>query len=58
MLESLDNNIAGLNSTILLFYLKRDQHKCFPVNIAKFLRITILKNICERLPLTVHCKQI
>ena len=28
---------------------KRLQHKCFPVNIAKFLRIPILENICERL---------
>ena len=30
--------------------LKRDSnHQCFPVNIAKFLRKPILKNICERL---------
>ena len=30
--------------------LKRDSsHQCFPVNIAKFLRKLILKNICERL---------
>ena len=31
---------------------------CFPVNIAKFLRISILKNIRERLllPLQVFCK--
>ena len=30
--------------------LKRDsKHSCFPVNIAKFLRTPILKNICERL---------
>ena len=28
---------------------KRLQHRCFPVNIAKFLRTPILKNICERL---------
>ena len=27
----------------------RLQHRCFPVNIAKFLRTAILKNICERL---------
>ena len=27
--------------------LKRLQHRCFPMNIAKFLRATILKNICE-----------
>ena len=28
---------------------KRLQHRCFPANIAKFLRTTILKNICKRL---------
>ena len=28
---------------------KRLQHRCFPANIAKFLRTAILKNICERL---------
>ena len=27
----------------------RLQHRCFPVNFAKFLRTPILKNICERL---------
>ena len=26
-------------------------HRCFPMNIAKFLRANILKNICERLSL-------
>ena len=31
------------------FIKKRLQHRCFPMNIAKFLRTTILKNICERL---------
>ena len=31
------------------FNKKRLQHKCFPVNIAKFLRTPILKNICQRL---------
>ena len=31
------------------FIKKRLQHRCFPVNIAKFLRTFILKNICERL---------
>ena len=29
------------------FISKRAQHKCFPVNIAKFLRPPIFKNICE-----------
>ena len=32
-----------------LFYEKRLQHRCFLVNIAKFLRTPILKNICEQL---------
>ena len=27
----------------------RLQHRCFPVNIVKFLRTPVLKNICERL---------
>ena len=31
------------------FIKKRLQHRCFPVNIAKFLREPTLKNICERL---------
>ena len=32
-----------------LFNKKRLHHRCFPVNIMKFLRIPILKKICERL---------
>ena len=31
------------------FIKNRLQHRCFPVNIVKFLRILILKNSCERL---------
>ena len=31
------------------FIKKRFHHRCFPVNIAKFLRISISKNICQRL---------
>ena len=31
-----------------LFLIKRLQQRCFPVNIAKFLRETIFKNICDR----------
>ena len=31
----------------------QDQHRCFPVNLAKFLRTPILKNICERLLLKI-----
>ena len=33
----------------LQLYEKETKHKCFPENIAKFLRTFILKNICERL---------
>ena len=31
------------------FIKKRLQHRCFPVNIGKFLRTPILENICEQL---------
>ena len=31
------------------FIKERYQHRCSPVNIAKFLRTSILKNICKRL---------
>ena len=35
------------------------QNRCFPVNIAKFLRTYILKSICERLLLpSAHSHQI
>ena len=36
------------------FITKKIQHRCFPVKFAKFLRIPILKNICERLLLYLH----
>ena len=36
-----------------LYLIKFFQHRCFPVNVAKFLRTPILKNICERLLLNV-----
>ena len=35
------------------FITKRLQHRCFPVNIAKFLKTSILKGICERLLLNI-----
>ena len=38
------------------FIKKRLQPRCFPVNIAKFLRAVILKNISERLPLIFNKK--
>ena len=34
---------------LLAFIKKRLQHRCFPMKIAKFLRIPNLKSICERL---------
>ena len=40
------------------FIKKRLQHRRFPVNIAKFLRTIILKNICERLLHILKCSQI
>ena len=46
-IESLFNKVTGLH--ILNFIKKRLQYRCFPVNIGKFLRRTILKNIIERL---------
>ena len=36
------------------FITKRLRHKCFLVKFVKFLKTTILKNICVRLPLTFH----
>ena len=44
VLEPLFNKFAGLQAGN--FITKRLQHRCFPLNIAKFL---ILKDICERL---------
>ena len=44
VLESLFNKITGLKACI--FIKKKLKHKCFPVNIEKFLRTPILKNIC------------
>ena len=41
------NKVAGLTLKKGLW------HRCFPVNFAKFLRITILKHICERLLLHI-----
>ena len=46
MLESPFNKVAGLKACS--FIKMRLQHKCFPVNTAKFLRTAILKKIRER----------
>ena len=50
MLESLFTKVTELQASN--FIEKGLQHRCFPVNIAKFLRAPILENICERLILT------
>ena len=41
------NKVAGLKACN--FIKKSLRHRCFPMNIAKFLRTHILKNSCERL---------
>ena len=46
-LEFLFNKFLGLE--VCDFIKRRLQLSCFPLNIAKFLRTPILKNICERL---------
>ena len=43
------NKVASVRPATLVK--KRFHHRCFPVNIAKFLRTLILKNICKRLHL-------
>ena len=50
-LDSLFNKVASLEACDLIK--KRLQLSCFPLNIAKFLRTPILKNICERMLLRV-----
>ena len=45
VLESLFNKAAGLK--VCNFIKKRLQHRCVPVNIAKFLGTPILKNIAK-----------
>ena len=49
--ELLFNNVAGSQASN--FIKNRLQYWNFPVKIAKFLEIPILKNICEKLPLFV-----
>ena len=56
MLNSLSKKVAGLNPCN--FIKKRLQHICFPVNIAKFLRTPILKNICDRLLLNLSSQSL
>ena len=47
MLKSFFSKVAGLQ--VWNFIKMRLQHRCFPVNIAKFFIASILKNTCERL---------
>ena len=47
VLECIFKNLADLQDCN--FFKKRLQSRCFPVNIAKFLILPILKNICKRL---------
>ena len=47
VLKSLLNKVAGRKPC--KFIKKGLQHRCFPVNIAKFPRTVSLKNICVRL---------
>ena len=55
VLESLFNKVAALQACI--FIKKRLQHRCIPVNIAKFSRTSILKKKFERLLLVlVQCQ--
>ena len=44
MFKSFFNNVTGLQACS--FIKRRLQCRCFPVNIADFLRTPILKNIC------------
>ena len=53
MLESLFIKVASLKACNSI---KKRLHRCFPVNIANFLRTPISKNICKRLLLTDFAK--
>ena len=44
-----ENICLGASLIKLQPFKKRLQYSCFPVNIAKFLRAPILKNICKQL---------
>ena len=48
--NSQENPCVGVSFLIKLHFIKKEgQKRCFSVNIAKYLRKPILKNICERL---------
>ena len=46
VLESLFEKVAGLKACN--FIKKRPQHRCFPVNIAKFLRATFFNRTLQK----------
>ena len=50
VLESVFNRLAGFKTCN--FLKKRLRHRCFPVDIAKFLKTLILTKICEQLVLS------
>ena len=52
-LEALFNNVSGLQACN--FIKKRHRHRCFSVNIAKFLKTPILKYTCDQLLLRSGC---
>ena len=52
MLESRFNKVAGLQTCN--FIIKRLRHKCFLVKFAKYLRTSILQNICQWLLLWIQ----
>ena len=47
--------VPGLKACKLIK--KRPQHRCFPVNIAKFLRTPVLRNSCKRLLLYLDLRR-
>ena len=51
MPEPFLNKVAGPKPATLL---KKDWHRCFPVNFAKFIRTPFLQNISGRLLLYNH----
>ena len=55
-LESPSNKVTGLQAFNSI--MQRLQHRYFLVNIDKFLRTLILKDICERPPLFAYVKRV
>ena len=51
---SLESTAQEYTNPEIVLIKKKLQHKCLSVNIAKFLRTSILKNICERLLLLIR----